>query len=179
MFSEAEILRVIDGEEPPKGWKVRREKKMVLLIGLDSEKAKIWDRFNVLAYPTKEHIEQFKKAVFGTKPGGPGYRSPCSIGSLRLVALKDNKTLFFNFLQSHYKTSGIHSLPRALHTKYAGWRERAIEEAVDYAKNHGQKIIFSLVDSQQPKKDYLEFRKACVKLKLNPKEILTMSYVEP
>ncbi|MFH0713601.1 MAG: hypothetical protein V1722_03605 [Candidatus Micrarchaeota archaeon] len=134
----------------PMKWRPREQ------VTWQSGKAIVTSHFfpvgEVVAYPRPEDMKHFRNLAIvedpegrekGIHKGGPAERHRGSIGSIGVV--KDVKTIPFATLthvQSHFvtgKTKG--TLPRALATKYAGWRLLALQEVFKKAAKHNLSIV--------------------------------------
>lgn len=118
--------------------------KKLMLIG--PKEPTLGKEFAIIAFPKKEDIARFKEAMGSMVRKGPADYNPGAIGTLMIKRpTEPHSPLEFVFMQSHFKTGGAKGyrgevatpLPRALATKYGGWRVRALKQAAEIAADHG------------------------------------------
>jgi hypothetical protein len=114
-------------------------------------------------YPRSEHMPVFAMAASHTTAGAPGHMLPGSVGSIEFDELhRHGKTeIRINYMQAHFKTAFTQAekdlhldivkhgntrartavLPRALATKYGGWRNRLLQEIFSRAKAKKSEVV--------------------------------------
>lgn len=146
-----EAYRRGEGEHHVGKYHVRTDKK-ITVISLKNIPSK-GGKMAIVAFPKKEHLEDFEKAGLGVRADGPADYNPGAIGTMMVHIDPDPKeAIKFIFLQSHYVSQGPskggerreegiskeHTLSRSLASKYAGWRGRAIARAYELAGQEGR-----------------------------------------
>ena len=103
-----------------------------------TENNKINTSFHLVYYPKIKDAEIFRKASGGLKRGSPGQRFLGSVGSIRVTTMNDEKkpTYEIHFIQAHAKSGTKNSPPRALMTKYGGWRQKLLDCVFDEAQKN-------------------------------------------
>ncbi|MEK6954371.1 MAG: hypothetical protein AABX01_05155 [Candidatus Micrarchaeota archaeon] len=121
------------------GWIVLKDNKMVTLV----EKPQHTQHPNfigsIVVFPRTEHMGSFVNASYGVQSWGPAFNNRGAVLTLTYRITRGN--LIVEPPQHHYITTMDKEftgerLPRALHTKYAGARARAITAAVNLGFFH-------------------------------------------
>ncbi len=109
-------------------------------------------------YPRSEHMPMFAIASSHTLAGAPGHMLPGSVGSIEFNEMHRHgkSEIRISFMQAHFKTAlsktemELHRsksrmntgvLPRALATKYGGWRNRLLQEIFSRAKSKKADVV--------------------------------------
>ncbi|MFH1696619.1 MAG: hypothetical protein ABH854_01795 [Candidatus Diapherotrites archaeon] len=156
----------------PAGYKIIKDKKMVVVVQTGGSSS--WEHIKFVAYPKLEHIEIFRKAAKGVREGGEAEINPGAIGTLQIYRVGEKNRgpkdvhIHLDYSQSHFAAGeGKGMLPRSLATKYGGWRERCLREAVKFALENGGRLNIS--GEVRNKGDFKEtLHKVCLEMGLRP-----------
>jgi len=121
------LITRIDSKAPPKKWQTEA------------------GSITFVYYPNPQHMEAFRKGSSGLKWGAPGKKYLGSVGSLKIaITTMDNQKVYqVHYIQGHSKSGVRHSPPRALTTKYGGWRQKLLEAAFAQAEKNQLPILLA------------------------------------
>ncbi|MFH1696618.1 MAG: hypothetical protein ABH854_01790 [Candidatus Diapherotrites archaeon] len=155
-----------------KRYKIIKDKKMFLLV----DQSKVGATNAIVAFPKPEHIDAFNKTtkswfMHEEYPGCVGILllSHCSPSHGYSGPILIEKTYYtMPYCQTSFTTGQGHGqLPRSLATKYAGWRYRAITEAVDIVRKTSETLYIEREDAKRGN-FMADLNKACTGLGLKP-----------
>jgi hypothetical protein len=141
----------------------------------------------ITVFPRLEHVEAFRKASKGARAFGPGRWNPDAVGTLE-IRTSEKGPYELEFAQSHFVTKRPGDSPRItkrldrpLATKYHGWRQRALREAVTLLASHGKslRVPSSVLVSEEgkPTKFAEDLKKVCGELGASVKKDISGNMV--
>lgn len=96
------------------------------------------DSFHLVYYPRPEHARQLAENQAYLVEHGPAEAFPGSVGSMHAVFGQGRLKILT--LQGSFRQKKP-ELPRALATKYGGWRQHLLHEAFEFAKRVGMEEV--------------------------------------
>lgn len=148
-------------------FRVIRDKKMIV-VSYANKALDLFSAFSIVVFPKPEDQKHFRRALKSVREDGPAEINPGSVGSILIykqLSSAGEENLNIKHIQSHFLTKRktatgkkpsvkeTHGLPRNIASKYAGWRIRAITEAIRIAEREGKKLfikdVFYYADEQK------------------------------